>query len=147
MSAMCGDPGDRSPFERERSTKGQTIFHPLRSAVSTMSEQAVVAHAYAEAPCNPIQEDRHDERRPAKQEQSRHGADVQENEEECRNRSDGLREGPVISKDARAHRRRQITGLVIHPLQVVSPQTAHPSIVYTFWHFTHRPMQAYRESV
>src|SRR5262245_23696822 len=48
MDAMCGDPENRSPFERERATPGEGVFDPLVCLVAAMGEQSVIAHANAE---------------------------------------------------------------------------------------------------
>src|SRR5579862_9526351 len=53
MNAVSRDPENRSTFKGKSCTDGQEIFHPLRSFVSAMSEQAVVPHADAKAAGNP----------------------------------------------------------------------------------------------
>src|SRR5512133_1522948 len=56
VNAVSRDPEDRSAFERQRAANGQEIFHPFRSGVAAVGQQAVVAHADAEASGNPPQE-------------------------------------------------------------------------------------------
>src|SRR6185503_5124492 len=69
MNAMSCDPENRSTFERQSCANRQEIFHPLRSFISAMSKQAVVAHAYAETAGNPPQETGDEKCLPSKEEQ------------------------------------------------------------------------------
>src|SRR6185312_11509863 len=48
MDAMCGDPEDRSTFERHRAAHGDEVFHPWKSFVAAMCQQAMVGHADAD---------------------------------------------------------------------------------------------------
>ena len=56
MNAMRRHPENRTAFERERGAHRQEIFHPLGSLVAAMGQQAVIAHADAEAARDPPQE-------------------------------------------------------------------------------------------
>jgi hypothetical protein len=69
MNAMGRNPENRSTFEGERSADGQKIFNPLWRLVSTMSEQAMIPHADAEAAGNPPQEAGYEKCLPGKEEQ------------------------------------------------------------------------------
>ena len=76
MYAVRGDPENRSTFEGKGCADGQEIFHPFWSFVSAMSEQAMVAHADAEAARNPPQEAGNEKCLPGKEEQRCNCADV-----------------------------------------------------------------------
>ena len=49
MHAVDRDPEDRSAFQGERGADGEKVLHPFGSFVAAMREEAMVAHAYAEA--------------------------------------------------------------------------------------------------
>ena len=85
MDAVRGDPEDRSAFERERAADRQEIFHPLRSLVAAVRQQAVIAHADAQAAGNPPQEHRDEECLPGEEEQCGDRANVKCGHETRRN--------------------------------------------------------------
>src|SRR5580704_2253631 len=49
MNAMCCHPEDWSAFESQGGACSEEIFHPLRSSVTAMGEQPMVAHTNAQA--------------------------------------------------------------------------------------------------
>ena len=67
MDAMRGYPKNRPALKRESRTDGEKVFHPFRSFVATMREQAVIAHSDAEASGDPPQESRNQECLPRKE--------------------------------------------------------------------------------
>ena len=67
VNAVCGDPENRSTFERQRRAPGKEILHPLRSLVSAMGQQAVIAHTDAKAARYPPQENSDEECRPGEE--------------------------------------------------------------------------------
>ena len=79
MDAVRRDPEDGAAFEGERGADRQEIFHPLGSFVAAMREQAVVAHADAEAAGNPPQEKRQKKRLPGEEEQGGNRAQMKQN--------------------------------------------------------------------
>src|ERR1035438_9445780 len=52
MNAMRGYPENRAAFERQGRAPGEEVLHPLGRFVTAMGEQAMVAHADAEAAGN-----------------------------------------------------------------------------------------------
>src|SRR5271155_2833945 len=56
MNAVRRHPEYRPAFKRQRRAPGQKIFHPLRSLVSAMRQQPVIAHPDPEAARYPPQE-------------------------------------------------------------------------------------------
>src|SRR5256885_9152991 len=83
MNAMSCNPENRSTFKCQSCANRQEIFHPLRSLVSAMSEQAMVAHADAETAGNPPQEASNEKRLPGKEEQCCNCADVKGTHKNC----------------------------------------------------------------
>src|ERR1700739_1239543 len=67
MYTVCGDPENRSAFECESGAPCEEIFHPLGSLVSTMCQEAVIAHTDAETAGDPPQEDGDEECFPGKE--------------------------------------------------------------------------------
>ena len=57
MHAMSSNPEDGPAFESERAADREEILHPFGSLVAAMGEQAVVAHADAEAAGDPPEQD------------------------------------------------------------------------------------------
>jgi hypothetical protein len=47
MQAMNSNPVDWASLEGKRATGGDQVFQPLRSRVSAVSQQAVIAHGYS----------------------------------------------------------------------------------------------------
>src|SRR5271155_116415 len=68
MNAVSGHPENRAALERRGGADRQKILHPLRSLVATMGQQAVVAHADAQASRNPPKEARHKKGLPGEKE-------------------------------------------------------------------------------
>src|SRR5581483_5391083 len=83
MNAMSCNPENRPAFESESPANGQEIFHPLRSLVSAMSEQPVIAHANAEASRYPPEKKRDKQCFPGEEKQGDDGADVKCRHENC----------------------------------------------------------------
>ena len=104
MHAVRGDPDDRPAFERERAANGQKIFNPVRSLVSAMRQQPVIAHADAEASGNPIQHDGQGERLPRKQEKRSDRADVKQEHEGGGRPVQRPLESPVVMQNAHFRR-------------------------------------------
>src|SRR5258708_24453994 len=99
MHAMRGDPENRSALEGERRTGRQEILDPFRGLEAAVREEAMVAHADAETPRNPPQQNRHQERFPAKREECSDGANVKCDHEKRRNPIYGPRKRLVALKD------------------------------------------------
>src|ERR1700731_4594798 len=72
MHAMRGYPGDRSALESEGAASGEKILHPFGRFISTMSQQAMVAHAYAQAAANPPHDNSDDKGLPGEE---KHGGE------------------------------------------------------------------------
>src|ERR1700733_9102949 len=81
MNAMRGDPEDWSAFEGERGANRQEIFNPLGSPVSAMRQQAVIAHADAEASRDPPEKDQCEKSFPTEEEKCGDGSDVKQEHE------------------------------------------------------------------
>src|SRR5260370_25424751 len=81
MNAMRRHPEERASFQRQGSAYGQKIFDPFVSLVSAMREQAVIAHADAQAAGHPIQKHRQRQIFPAEHEQRSDGANVKRKHE------------------------------------------------------------------
>src|ERR1700760_1559000 len=81
MDTVSGDPGDRTAFESERAAGGQKVLQPDWRLVAAMGEEAMVAHADAEAAGDPVKDDGDGESLPRKHEESGDGADVEQNHE------------------------------------------------------------------
>src|SRR5579863_501589 len=60
MNAMRGYPENRSAFKSQSCARSEDIFHPLRSSVTAMGEQPMVAHTDAQASRNPPQKHRYE---------------------------------------------------------------------------------------
>ena len=58
VNAVRGDPEDRSALKRERAADREEVLDPLRRLVAAVRQQAVIAHADAEAAGDPPQEQR-----------------------------------------------------------------------------------------
>lgn len=84
VDPMRAYPRDRSAFERQRAAGRQEILHPLWRLIAPMREQAVVAHADAEAPGDPPQKNSQGQTLPGKKEQSGDCADMKCQHEESR---------------------------------------------------------------
>ena len=53
MNAVGSNPEDGTTFKSEGRTDGQKILNPLRSPVTTMREEPMIAHPDAQAPGYP----------------------------------------------------------------------------------------------
>jgi hypothetical protein len=95
MLAVGGDPEDGAAFESEGGADGEEVLHPFGSFVTAMGEEAMVAHADAEASCYPPEEHGYKEGLPVEHEESSDGSDVERNHDEERQPDDGLREGAI----------------------------------------------------
>jgi hypothetical protein len=74
MDAMCYDPLDVAPFQRECAADGQKIFHYLWRLVTTMRQESVKTHADPQTRGNPPEHDRYHHRSPTKHKECSHGA-------------------------------------------------------------------------
>jgi len=101
MLAVDGDPEDGSAFEGERSADSEEILHPFGRLVATMGEEAMVAHAYAEASGDPPEKHCDEEGLPVEHEERGDGAEVERNHDEEREPDDGLRKGTIVSERSR----------------------------------------------
>src|SRR4029434_9181464 len=81
MTAMRRDPGDRASFESERAAYSQKVLDPFRGFESTVSEEAVIANADAEAAGDPPHQDGDFERGPTEIEKGQSRADVKRKHE------------------------------------------------------------------
>src|SRR6266446_299060 len=84
MNAVRGHPENWSAFESERGADSQKILHPLRRLVAAVREQAMIAHADAQAPRHPPQEHGDEQCLPREEEKRRHSADVKRRHERRR---------------------------------------------------------------
>ena len=98
MLAVDGDPEDGAAFQGERGAEGEEILHPLGGLVAAMREEAMVAHAYAEASGDPPQEHGDEEGLPMKHEERGDGAEMECKHDEKRQPNDGLSEGSIVSE-------------------------------------------------
>ena len=71
MHAMIGNPEDGAAFERHSTADCQEVFYRLGHLVRTMRQEPVISHSNAKAEGHPVQQDRRDHGRPAKEEQGR----------------------------------------------------------------------------
>src|SRR5258708_26059063 len=83
MNAVGSHPENGSALERQRSADRQEILDPLRSLVAAVCEQAMIAHADAQAARHPPQEHGDEQRLPCEEEKSGHCSNVEEHHE-CR---------------------------------------------------------------
>jgi hypothetical protein len=112
MLAVSGNPEDRSAFESERGADGEEVLHPPRCFVAAMSEEAMVAHADAEASGEPAQEQGEEERLPTEHEECGYGAEMKCDDHEGRHPDDGLGEGTIVNEYSRlAHNVNLTTGM------------------------------------
>src|SRR5207248_10766418 len=81
--AKSRNPEHRPAFEGKGCEHRKETFHPLRSFISAMSKQAMIAHAYAEAAGNPPQEAGDEKCLPGKEEQGCNCAYVKGPHEYC----------------------------------------------------------------
>lgn len=98
MLTVGGDPEDRSAFESECAADGEEILEPARCFVAAMREEAVVAHANAEAAGDPPQEHGDEEGLPMKHEERGDSADVERDHDEESDPDDGLGEGSIVTE-------------------------------------------------
>src|SRR5690349_6582502 len=91
MDAMRGHPGDGTALECQSSADGQKIFHPLGGLVPAVREQAMVAHADAQASRDPPKNDGQSEGLPGEEKQRCDRADVKGQHERGRRPIDGFR--------------------------------------------------------
>src|ERR1019366_9205112 len=68
MNAMRGPPEDRPPLQCQRGANGKNVFQPLRTLVSAMRQQPVIAHTDTEASRNPIHNRSDNQRLPTEHE-------------------------------------------------------------------------------
>src|SRR5271154_3101670 len=78
MDTVRGHPENRPAFERQRRAPGKKVFHPLRSLLPAMRQQAMIGHTDAEAAGNPPQENSDKKCRPGKEKQCRNRAHVKQ---------------------------------------------------------------------
>src|SRR4029077_6369613 len=83
MNAVGCYPENWTAFQRQSRAHSQTIFHPLGRSVSTMGEQAVIAHADAQTSRNPPKEHRNEHRLPGEKEQRDNCPGVKQRHESC----------------------------------------------------------------
>src|SRR5579859_5123377 len=96
VQPMGRDPGHGAAFKGQCAADAQNILNPLGCFVSAMREQAVVAHADAEASGDPPQEHRERQRLPTEHEERSNCADMEQNHEKSCDPNDGLAESPVV---------------------------------------------------
>jgi len=77
MDAVRGHPENRTAFERQRGAPGEKYSIHLGVFVAAVSQQAVIAHADAEASRNPPQEDGDEKCAPGEVKQRRDCAHVE----------------------------------------------------------------------
>ena len=68
MNSMGNGPLDGPAFKGYRAAGYQKILDDLRHAITTMGDEAMKAHADAQAAPDPVEKDRADERAPAPEE-------------------------------------------------------------------------------
>ena len=90
MDAVCGHPGDGTAFESQRAANGEEILDALGDFVAAMRQQAMIAHADAEAQGNPVERQGHEKGGPAKEEERGHGAGVEHDESYRRDPVDSI---------------------------------------------------------
>src|ERR1700675_2234559 len=77
MHAMRGDPGNRSAFQGQAAASSKEILHPLWRLVPAMGQQAMVAHADAQAAANPPHNETYDKGLPGEEKHGGKRAQVQ----------------------------------------------------------------------
>jgi len=82
MNAMRGHPENRPALKSKRGADGQEILDPLRRLIAAVREQAMIAHADAQAARNPPQEHGDKQRLPCEEEKRRNGSDVKQRHED-----------------------------------------------------------------
>jgi hypothetical protein len=98
MLAVGGYPEDGAAFESEGGADGEEVLHPAGGFVAAMGEEAVVAHADAEASSEPPEEHGDEEGFPVEHEERGDGAEMERDHDEERQPYDGLCEGAIGSK-------------------------------------------------
>src|SRR4051794_19757603 len=93
VDAMSRDPEDRSPLERQRAAPREHVFGPLVGLVSTVSQQAMVAHTDAEHSGDAVQHQSRENRAGVDEEQCRDRTRVEGGH---RNGGDGIQAGLVL---------------------------------------------------
>src|SRR5580692_9794685 len=83
MNAMRGYPEDWSAFKSQSCAGCEEIFDPLRSSVTAMREQPMVAHTNAQASRNPPEEHRHQKSFPGKEEECGNRPHMKQAHEGC----------------------------------------------------------------
>ena len=101
MLAMGGDPEDGAALESEGGADGEDVLHPSGGFVAAMGEEAMVAHADAEASGNPPEKHGNEEGFPTEHEERGDGAEMERDHDEEGQPDDGLREGAIGSKEVR----------------------------------------------
>ena len=96
MHAMDGYPEDRATFQSQRSADGEKVLHPFECLVTAVSEEPMVAHAYAEASGKPPQEYGYEKRLPTEHEERGHCTDMKRDHYEDCQPNNGLREGAIV---------------------------------------------------
>ena len=97
MHAMSGNPEDGSAFECECAADGEEVLEPSGSFVAAMREEAVVAHADAEASGDPPEKHGDEERLPMKHEERSDSTGMERNHDEEGDPDDGLGKGSVAA--------------------------------------------------
>jgi hypothetical protein len=100
MHAVGGYPEDRTALQGECAADGEEILHPLRSFVTAMGEEAMVAHTDAEASGDPPEKDGDEEGLPMKHEERGDSADVKEDQNGDGKPDYRLREGAIVSESS-----------------------------------------------
>src|SRR3954447_16570771 len=91
VDTMRRNPEERTAFERERGAEGKEVLDGLVRLVAAMSQQAVIAHADAEAAGDVPEDCRQSQRLPGEKEECSHSTDVEGHHEGCGDPTDRLR--------------------------------------------------------
>lgn len=74
VNAVCSDPENRPPLEREAAAHGDEIFDPLGGFVTAMREQAMVGHPDTDVDGEEVHDDKGGKVLPGKEEEGSDGA-------------------------------------------------------------------------
>ena len=81
MNTVRGHPEDRPALECQRGTYRKQVLHPLRRLIAAMGEQAVIAHADAQAARDPPQKHCDEKCLPGEKEECRDRSNVEQSHE------------------------------------------------------------------
>jgi hypothetical protein len=76
VHAVGRSPFDRAALQRQRAANREKVFDCFRNLITTMRQQTMIAHAYSQAPCDPVKQDTRNYCRPTPEKERGDGADM-----------------------------------------------------------------------